>query len=58
LLKFAKLKKDAEKRKAGAQTGHRGSGRKLLPEDQMKDIVHHYPDECSRSRSPTGVDSR
>jgi hypothetical protein len=41
------FKKDAEKRKAGAQPGHRGSGRKLLPEDQMTDIVDHYPDECS-----------
>jgi transposase len=40
-------KKNAEKRKAGAQPGHSGSGRKLLPEDQMKDIVDHYPDECS-----------
>jgi transposase len=41
------FKKDGEKRKAGAQPGHLGSGRKLLAEDQMKDIVDHYPDECS-----------
>ncbi len=41
------LKKDAEKRKAGGQPGHRGAGRKLLPEDRMKEIVDHYPDECS-----------
>ncbi len=41
------FKKDGEKRKAGAQPGHPGSGRKLLSEDQMKDIVDHYPEECS-----------
>jgi transposase len=41
------LKKDGEKRRAGAQPGHPGSGRGLLPEDQMQEIAHHYPDECS-----------
>src|ERR1700737_273348 len=40
------LKGDGESRKAGGQPGHRGSGRKLLGEDQMKEIVDHYPDEC------------
>jgi transposase len=38
---------DAQKRKAGGQPGHRGAGRELLPEDQMSEIVDHYPDECS-----------
>ncbi len=33
-------------RKPGAQTGHKGSGRKLLPEDQVDEIVDHYPDSC------------
>lgn len=41
------LKKDGERRKAGGQPGHRGSGRELLSEDQMKEIRHHYPSECS-----------
>jgi transposase len=36
-----------EKREAGGQPGHPGSGRGLLPEDRMKEIVHHYPDDCS-----------
>jgi len=39
-------KREGEKRKQGAQPGHRGSGRKLLPEDQMNEIRHHYPDCC------------
>jgi len=33
-------------RKPGAQSGHKGSGRKLLPEDQVDEIVDHYPDAC------------
>jgi transposase len=33
-------------RKPGAQPGHEGSGRKLLPEDQVDEIVEHYPDAC------------
>jgi transposase len=39
------LKKDV-KREAGGQPGHRGSGRELLPEDQMEEIVDHYPEAC------------
>ena len=34
------------KREAGAQPGHRGSGRKLVPEDQIDEIVDHYPESC------------
>lgn len=33
-------------RKAGGQVGHRGSGRKLVSEDQVDEIVDHYPDAC------------
>ena len=40
------LKKDGERRKAGGQPGHPGAGRELLGEDQMSDVVDHYPDEC------------
>lgn len=35
-------------RKAGGQPGHRGSGRKLAPEDRLDEIVNHYPDACGR----------
>jgi len=40
-------RKDAEQREAGGQPGHRGSGRELLPEDRMQEIVDHYPEQCS-----------
>jgi transposase len=32
--------------KAGGQPGHRGSGRKLAPEEQVDEIVDHYPQSC------------
>jgi transposase len=44
--KAKELLKGEGKREAGAQPGHRGSGRKLLPEDQIDEIVDHYPDAC------------
>src|SRR3954467_896008 len=37
------LAKDGVKRKAGGQAGHRGAGRALAPEDQVDEIVEHYP---------------
>jgi transposase len=40
------LRADRERRKAGGQPGHRGSGRKLRPEDQVDEIVDHYPECC------------
>ena len=36
-----------EERKAGGQPGHRGSGRELKREDQVDEIVDHYPDACA-----------
>ena len=33
-------------RKPGGQTGHPGAGRELKPEDQVDEIVNHYPDAC------------
>ncbi|HEU5354682.1 MAG TPA: IS66 family transposase [Actinocrinis sp.] len=33
-------------RKAGGQPGHQGSGRELRPEDQVDEIVDHYPEAC------------
>ncbi len=41
------LKKDGKKREAGGQPGHPGAGRELLGEDQVSEIVDHYPEECS-----------
>ncbi len=31
---------------AGGQPGHRGVGRELRPEDQVDEIVDHFPDAC------------
>lgn len=39
--------REGEKREAGAQSGHKGSGRELLSEDRVDEIVDHYPQECS-----------
>jgi len=40
------LAKGGGERKAGGQPGHKGSGRKLVPEDQVDEIVDHYPERC------------
>jgi transposase len=44
---LARKDKNGEQRKAGGQPGHRGTGRELLSEDQVQEIVDHYPDDCS-----------
>jgi transposase len=33
-------------REPGGQPGHQGSGRELLPEEQVEEIVDHYPESC------------
>jgi transposase len=40
------MRREGERRKAGGQPGHRGAGRGLRPEDQVDEIVDHYPDAC------------
>jgi hypothetical protein len=40
------LAREAERRRAGGQSGHEGSGRSLAPEDQVDEFVDHYPDSC------------
>jgi transposase len=40
------MRREGEQRKAGGQSGHRGVGRDLKPEDQVDEIVDHYPDAC------------
>ncbi len=40
------MRREGERRKPGAQGGHRGAGRDLKPEDQVDEIVDHYPDAC------------
>jgi transposase len=36
-----------QKREPGGQPGHRGTGRELLGEDRVSEIVDHYPEGCS-----------
>ena len=40
------MRREGERREAGGQPGHRGAGRDLKPEDQVDEIVDHYPDAC------------
>jgi transposase len=56
------MRSEGEGRKAGGQSGHLGAGRELRPEDQLDEIVDHYPDACggcgrrfgSEQRTPSG----
>ena len=45
-------------RKPGGQPGHAGAGRELLPEDQVDDIVAHYPDRCQGCGHELGAEER
>lgn len=49
---------DRAKRKAGGQEGHRGAGRRLAPEDQVDEIVDHYPEMCRGCGHEFGEDER
>jgi hypothetical protein len=40
------MRREGEGRNAGGQSGHPGVGRELRPEDQVDEIVDHYPDAC------------
>jgi transposase len=40
------MRREGEQRKPGGQPGHRGAGRKLKPEDQVDQVVDHYPERC------------
>ena len=40
------MRSEREQRQAGGQPGHRGAGRELRPEDQIDEIVDHYPRAC------------
>jgi transposase len=40
------MRGEGEQRPAGGQPGHRGAGRELRPEDQIDEIVDHYPSAC------------
>ncbi len=40
------MRREGERRNSGGQSGHRGAGRELKPEDRVDEIVDHYPDAC------------
>jgi len=40
------MRREGEQRRSGGQPGHRGAGRELRPEDQVDEIVDHYPPAC------------
>ncbi len=40
------MRRERERRRAGGQPGHQGAGRDLKPEDQVDEIVDHYPEAC------------
>jgi transposase len=44
--KAKELLRDKEPRKQGAQQGHRGAGRDLLPLEEIDEVVDHYPSAC------------
>src|SRR5688500_13725634 len=52
------LAKEGTKRKAGAQEGHRGAGRRLAGEDRVDEIVAHYPQACGGCGREFGEDER
>jgi transposase len=40
------MRREREQRQAGGQPRHQGAGRELRPEDQIDEIVDHYPEQC------------
>jgi transposase len=56
------MRRERERRAQGGQPGHRAAGRDLKPEDQVDEIVDHYPRACGgcgrwfddRQRRPGG----
>ena len=40
------MRSEGEQRQAGGKPGHRGVGRELRPEDQIDEVVDHYPEAC------------
>jgi transposase len=44
------MRREGEARRPGGQSGHQGAGRELRPEDQVDEIVDHYPEACGRCR--------
>lgn len=52
------MRSEGERRRAGGQSGHPGAGRELKPEDQIDEIVDHYPDACGGCGHRFGPEQR
>jgi transposase len=52
------MRREGEGRTAGGQSGHPGAGRGLRPEDQIDEIVDHYPEVCGGCGSGFGEQQR
>ncbi len=48
--------KKEKKRKQGGQPGHNGNNRKLVPVEEVDDIISHYPDKCKNCSNPLSQD--
>jgi transposase len=46
------MRREGGQRQAGGQPGHRGAGRELKPEDQIDEIVDHFPVLCGACERP------
>ena len=51
-------RREGEQRQAGGQPGHRGVGRELRPEDQIDEIVDHYPKRCGACERPFSAEQQ
>jgi transposase len=52
------MRREGGPRPAGGQPGHRGAGRELGPEDQIDEIVDHFPDACGGCGREFGAGQR
>ena len=52
------MRREGERRQAGGQPGHLGAGRELKPEDQVDEIVDHYPEACGGCGRRFGAQQR
>jgi len=53
--KAPKRGKDPSGRKQGAQEGHEGKGRPLLPAWAVDEVVEHWPADCGCGRDGRGM---
>ena len=55
---FKPNRKEPSGKKRGGQIGHERYERKLYPLEQCKEIIEHYPEQCSKCGTELNVSSR